>query len=52
MKVIYDIKCKTKNNLVLNEKEFEEVVTKKLLKVMLNIEKNCNMILSNEKSNV
>ena len=47
MEVIYNVTYKIKDNIVLNDKEIEDIVTKKFLKVILNLENNNSITLNN-----
>lgn len=47
MEVVYNVTYKIKDNIVLNDKEIEDIVTKKLLKVILNLENNNSIALNN-----
>lgn len=40
MEVIYKVVFKVKNNVIKSDKEIENVITKKLLRVILNLEKS------------
>lgn len=47
MEVIYNVTYEVKNNLNKTDKELEDILTKKLLKVILNCEDNTNIALNN-----
>lgn len=47
MEIVYNVTYKIKDNIVLNDKEIEDIVTKKLLKVILNLENNNSIALNN-----
>ena len=47
MEVVYNVTYKIKDNIVLNDKELEDIVTKKMLKVILNLENNNSIALNN-----
>ena len=47
MEVVYNVTYKIKDNIVLNDKEIEDIVTKKFLKVILNLENNNSITLNN-----
>ena len=47
MEVVYNVTYKIKDNIVLNDKEIEDIVTKKLLKVIMALENNNSVALNN-----
>ena len=47
MEIVYNVTYKINDNIVLNDKEIEDIVTKKLLKVILNLENNNSIALNN-----
>lgn len=47
MEVVYNVTYKIKDNIVLNDKEIEDIVTKKMLKLILNLENNNSIALNN-----
>lgn len=47
MEVVYNVTYKVKDDKIKNEKEIEDILTKKLLKVILNLENNNCVALNN-----
>ena len=47
MEVVYNVTYKIKDNIILNDKEIEDIVTKKLLKVIMALENNNSVALNN-----
>lgn len=47
MEVVYNVTYKVKDNLIRTDKEIEDIITKKLLKVILNLENNTSVALNN-----
>ncbi len=47
MEVVYNVTYKYKNDLIKTDKEMEDIITKKLLKVILNLENSTSVALNN-----
>ena len=47
LEVVYNVSFKYKNNLIKTDEELEDIITKKLLKVILNLENNTSVALNN-----
>lgn len=47
MEVIYNVIFKVKDNVIKTDKEMEDILTKKLLRVILNSENNNSVALNN-----
>lgn len=47
MEVVYNVTYKVKDNLIRTDKEIEDIITKKLLKVILNLENSTSVALNN-----
>ena len=47
MDVVYDVVYEIKDNLNRTDKELEDIITKKLVRVILNLENINNMVLKN-----
>lgn len=47
MEVVYNVVYEIKDNLVKTDKEMEDILTKKLLRVILNLENTNSIALNN-----
>lgn len=47
LEVVYNVSFKYKNDLIKTDEELEDIITKKLLKVILNLENNKSVALNN-----
>lgn len=47
MEVVYNVVYEIKDNLVKTDKEIEDILTKKLLRVILNLENTNSVALNN-----
>jgi len=47
MEVVYNVVYEIKDNLVKTDKEMEDILTKKLLRVILNLENTNSVALNN-----
>ena len=47
LEVVYNVSFKYKNDLIKTDEELEDIITKKLLKVILNLENNTSVALNN-----
>ncbi len=47
MEVVYNVSCKFKDNIEINERDIKDIVTRKLLKVILSLENNNSVTFNN-----
>ena len=47
MEVVYNVTYSIKDNLIINDEDLKEILTKKLLKVIITMENNDSMALKN-----